>query len=237
MRRILVFLTLVVAALTLTAPGASAGTFTLYSPGDNVVVTPGPGGEPAAFKLTSDAAGAGRGGMYWTAPAGFTLGDLTTLSANYQMTNGSFDGWAPRFSLWGPPDQQAFVNWGTSGTLNDPLSGAWGNTGNLASTSSLDIRVNTNGYGFGAASINYPHKTFIDFVTAAGSSTPIYYISIDLDSGWGSPGKQVMLVDDFTVNGDVFDAAPPTAPVPEPASMFLLGTGLVGLRAWKKRKA
>jgi len=46
----------------------------------------------------------------------------------------------------------------------------------------------------------------------------------------GGPGTISVALDDFYLRGER------VAPVPEPASLLLVGTGLVGLRGWRKRR-
>jgi hypothetical protein len=159
--------------------------------------------------------------MAWLPTSTTTVDELTQLSADYLMTQGTFGGGAPRFSIWDSTDQhEAWIYWGTplgGGTFSDPNS-AWGNTGNYADLSSADIRVYSN--GFGGLNTSNTGTTWADFI-AAVSGTQISGISLDLDGGWGAGGTQQMFVDNFTVNGDVFDAQAPAA-TPEPGTAGLL---------------
>jgi hypothetical protein len=149
------------------------------------------------------------------------------------MTQGTFGGGSPRFSLIDSSNNEAWIYFGTplgGGSFSDPLGGAYGSTGNYANLLSLDVRVYSNGFG----GLNSPNTgmTWAQFVAATGG-TQIGFVSLDLDGGWLA--TQQMQVNNFQINGTTYN---PTS-VPEPASMFLLGSGLVvvGAKLRKRRKA
>jgi hypothetical protein len=202
---------------------ARAQTFSTY--GDTTVVSPGDGADPTAFQLTSSTGGLGYAGLQDQITDGLTVASLTTLSADYMMTTGTFGGGAPRFTLFDSSLNSAWVYWGTPGSLSDPNAGAWANTGNYASLSSPDVRVFVNGFD----GINTPNTgiTWQQFVTEAGT-TPISFVTLDLDGGTFTnlPNGQQMLVDNFTVNNQVFDA--PAVPEPAAWAMMLFGFGGLG---------
>ena len=64
-------------------------------------------------------------------------------------------------------------------------------------------------------------------------STPLWYISTDLDGGFA--GDQHLLVNNFTVNGDVFSAAAPT-PLPAALPLFASGLGAMGVVGWRRKR-
>ena len=179
------------------------------------------------YQLTSDtAAGPGYAGIYFGfGPGSLTLSSLTTLSADYTLTDGSFLGGSPRFTLFDNTNNQynaAYIYFtGTPGTT----------TGNYADLNDTTVRVECN--GFAGCSTIYPGTTFADFVTQAGS-TGISLITLDVDGGWAD--RQQLLVSDFNVNGNHFGAAPA---VPEPATwaMMLIGFGGVGFQLRRTRRA
>jgi len=184
------------------------------------------------YQLTSDPAVApGYAGLYFNFDPGLTLSSLTTLSADYDMTQGSFAVGSPRFTLFDAAGTGAayiyFGNRNPDGTFSDPGTGT---TGNYADLSSTDIRVECN--GFTGCTTLYPGTTFADFVAQAGS-TGISYVTLDLDGGYVGP--QQLLVSEFNVNGNIYGA---TAAVPEPATwaMMLFGFGAIGFQMRRQRK-
>lgn len=228
MRTLIVFGAGILAASIAVPQLARADVFKLYAPpGQNVVVNTGPAAEPTVFQLTSDSSG-GYGGMELKITNPLTLVQVTTLSADYRMVDGTFGGGAPRFTLFDSSLNSAYVYWGTpagGGSFTDPNAGTWANTGNLAA--STDVRVYVNGFG-GQSTPNFG-ETWQTFVTDHGSAL-LSFITLDLDGGF--TGTQVMDVDNFTVNREVFDA---TAPVPEPGTLALLGLPLAGLCVFCRR--
>jgi hypothetical protein len=209
---------------------AKADTLAVYG---NTTQVNGPNGP--AWQLTSNTnipPTPGYAGVY-VQTSSLTVSSLTQLSVGYQMTQGTFGGGSPRFSLVDSSNHEAYIYFGTplgGGSFSDPLGGAYGSTGNYASLSSLDVRVYSNGFG----GFNSPNvgKTWAEFVAATGG-TQIGFVFLDLDGGWAQ--TQVMQVNNFQINGTTYN---PTS-VPEPASMFLLGSGLVvvGAKLRSRRKA
>jgi hypothetical protein len=161
--------------------------------------------------------------MAWLPSAAITVDDITQLSADYVMTEGTFGGGAPRFSISDGSGNEAWIYFGApagGGTFTDPNNGTWANTGNYADLSSLDVRVYSNDFG----GLNSPNTglTWAAFIAAVGNAQ-VSGISLDLDAGWKAP--QQMFVDNFTVNGDVFDAQA----TPEPGTASLLAMAAAGL--------
>ena len=187
-----------------------------------------------SFDLTSStSSGAGYSGIY-IEPSSLQLGGITQLSADYNMLGGSFTGGAPRFSIADLSNNQVYAYWGTplgGGSFSNPnLNGTPGNTGNFADLLSTDVRFYSNGFG----GLNSPNTglTWAQLVAAVGL-TQIWYVSVDLDAGFA--GDQHLLVNSFTLNGDVLSAAPVTA-TPLPAALPLFATGLAGLGLLGRRK-
>lgn len=231
MKHFAIFATAVL-AVGLCAIAANAGTLGTY--GDTQVVTAGPYDSPlnlpAAYLLTSSTtAGVGYSGVYWTAPGGFTLSSLTTLSADFDFLTGSAGGGAPRFSLIDPSNNEAYLYWGTNASScgGAATPAGWSNTGNLAAGTGLYVASN----GFGG---DHNPNTCVAFSTFAGlvGGTDLTYITVDLDAGFAE--AQAMLLDNVDINGTVFDAP---APVPEPTSVLLLGAGLLALAVSFGRKS
>ena len=227
----------VAAAIAVLAAPAAALAQTTGTYGDVQVVNTGPASNPEVFELTSNLTGAGYAGLYFEYTTPILLSDITQLSADYDMTVGTFGGGAPRFTIFDASFNAAYVYFGTpagGGTFTDPLAGAYGNTGNYADLGSGDLRVQSN--GFGGFNSGFPPISFADLVANAGA-TAISYVTLDLDAGTFTnlPDGQQMLADNFTVNNSVFAAG--AAAVPEPATwaVMILGFGFAGAALRRRR--
>lgn len=220
----------IVGSLALPA-AATAGQY-----GDVQVVNSGPPADPSVFQLTSNGAGVGYAGIYFDFTASpIALSSITQLSTDYQMTVGPFGGGAPRFSLVDGSGNEAYVYFGAptgGGSFTDANSGAWGNTGNYADLSSLDARVQSN--GFGGYNSGFPPITWADLISHVGA-TSVSYVTIDLDAGTfvNTPSGQQMLADNFTVNSNVLSVG---GGVPEPAAWALMILGFAGAGAALRRR-
>ena len=220
-------MTAAAAVMFVVAPAAAQTTTDQY--GDVQVTNAGPGGS-SVFQLTSTGLNPGYGGIYFDYGTPITLASITQLSSNYQMTQGTFGGGSPRFTLLDTSgnSQAAYVYFGTptgTGTFTDPTAGSFANTGNYANLTSGDARVEIN--GFGGFSTNTGFITWAAFVAQAGS-TNVRYITLDVDGAYGSTSSQQAIVNNFRVNADVLN--PASGAVPEPATwaMMMLGFGGMG---------
>ena len=168
------------------------------------------------YQIASDpASGPGYGGIYFGL-TGYTLNDLTSLSANYTLDAGALAGGAPRFSL--------FDNLG---------GGAYIYFTNATSTN-VDGSTTVECNGFGGCAYNYPGISFADFFSGYGA-TALDFVTLDVDAGYSS--RQQITVSDFSLNGTQFGAS--TAAVPEPATwaMMLIGFGGVGFQLRRTRRS
>jgi hypothetical protein len=231
----------VVSICPLFSSQAFADSFHLYSPpGNEAIVSPGPDGD-SDFLLTSTQSPPGYAGMYLQVTGSLDINQILTLSARYEMTQGTFGAGAPRFTLFDDSvsENPAYVYWGTpagGGVFTDPNAGSpvLNSTGNLADLSSTAVRIESEGFG-GLVTGPGPASflTWSQFASHVGT-TGLSFITLDLDAGFA--GTQQMYADDFRVNAEDFDAQGTPAAVPEPASLMLVASGLAFAIRRKMRK-
>jgi hypothetical protein len=152
---------------------------------------------PNAAQLTSVCYG--YGGVFVNFPGGTPLSQLSSLSTNYTMTQGTCGGGAPRFEVDLSSGDFFLVNFGAQ-----PFGGCSANT-----FSSTDAVAN------GAWSFDNGN-TYMTYaqVEAAYGTQALADVAIIDDGGWsqGSPSfAQQALIQNWNVNGTVF-FAPPTTP-------------------------
>ena len=186
-----VLVSLVVAAPALAADPTTSGTATI----SNGVAT-----------LTSDYSDTSTtndfGALTFAVPAGTTLSSLTTLSAEYNITDGSCGGGSPRFQL-NIDGKNVFVYLGPTPNFTGCATG-WTSTGNLATNP--DLRVDTSQLG------GSQYSTWAQAVSLLGSHT-VTGIDFAVDGGWSQTAKkQVVQVKNVTINGTTYlvPPAPPT---------------------------
>jgi hypothetical protein len=142
------------------------------------------------------------GALTFAVPSGTTLASLTTLSADYNITDGSCGGGSPRFQL-NIDGKNVFVYLGPTPNFTGCAAG-WTSTGNLATNT--DVRVDTSQLGGSQTS------TWAQAVALLGSHT-VTGINFAVDGGWSQTAKkQVVQVRNVTINGTTFltPSAPPT---------------------------
>lgn len=185
-----VALSLAIAAPAFAADPATSGTATIA----NGVAT-----------LTSDFSDTATtndfGALTFAVPAGTTLSQLTTLSAEYNITEGSCGGGSPRFQL-NIDGKNVFVYLGPTPSFTGCAAG-WTSTGNLATNP--DLRVDLSQLG------GNQYSTWAQAVQLLGSRV-VTGVDFAVDGGWSQTGKkQVVQVRNVVINGTTYltQPAPP----------------------------
>jgi hypothetical protein len=188
------------------APAHAAGIFSLHN--EAAVVSGGPMGNPCVVELTSRNAPFTYGSIVYTPSAVLTFADLVDLSADFSMQTGCFGGGSPRFSVTvdydgsgalSAGDRNVHIYWGSLPNFVDCPVG-WNSTGNLIAAT--DLRFDTGQVG---GTFYDNHTNAVNLVGAM----KVLRVILAVDAGWLA--DQVVLTDSFKFNGDLFDAACPTA--------------------------
>jgi len=132
---------------------------------------------------------------------GQLVSQLTTLSTDYQATQGMLGGGSPRFAIDvdtngdSVADGTVQVYIGTPPNFNDAASTTQ-NTGNLIG--STDTRYDLTQFG------GPFYGTYQDMINLLGNDT-ITGISLIVDGGWSQPGgTQTIVVDNTSVDGNTY---------------------------------
>ena len=138
------------------------------------------------------------GAIGFPVPTGATLATLTTLSAEFNVTDDNCGGGSPRFQLT-IGGKNVFVYFGPSPSFNTCAANTWISTGNLVGTSD-QCRVDTSQLITGTQC-----TTWAAAVASAIGSQPITAIQLVVDGGWSQPDKeQTVLVRNVRVNNQTF---------------------------------
>jgi hypothetical protein len=191
MKSLVVFV-LAVAAISFVAPAYGADGVTLS--GTATV-------EGDMVRLVSDfsdaAAANDFGAIGLPVPSGATLASLTTLSAEFNVTDDSCGGGSPRFQIT-IGGKNVFVYLGPAPSFNTCPANSWVSTGNLVGTSD-QCRVDTSQLIAGTQC-----TTWAAAVAALGSQ-PITAIRLVADGGWSQADKeQTVLVRNVRLNDQTF---------------------------------
>jgi len=210
MKRMLAAL-IVVMAMAVAAPAYAADGFTLSGTatahGNMVQLV-------SEFSDTSTANDFGA--ISFTVPSGATLATLTTLSAEFNVTNDNCGGGSPRFQIT-IGGKNVFVYLGPAPSFNTCANG-WISSGNLVGTSD-QCRVDTSQLIAGTQC-----TTWAAAVAALGAQ-PITAIQLVVDGGWSQPDKeQTVLVRKVTINNQTF-ITPGTPSAPGTANPVALCKG------------
>ena len=154
------------------------------------------------------------GAIGFPVPSGATLATLTTLSAEFNVTDDNCGGGSPRFQIT-IGGKNVFVYFGPSPSFNTCPTDTWISTGNLVGTSDA-CRVDTSQLIPGTQC-----TTWAAAVAALGAQ-PITAIQLVVDGGWSQPDKeQTLLVRTVTINDETFIAPgqPPAGGKVNPAQL------------------
>jgi len=190
-------LTLATAAPALAADPTTSGSATIANNVGTIVSNTSVANTPA------DDGGA----ITFPIASGLTLGQITQLSAEFNVTDDDCGGGSPRFAINYGPNKNVFVYLGPAPTFTGCAQNTWLSTGNLVGTSDA-CRVDSSQIAPGTQC-----TTWAAAVTLTGSQT-INSISFVVDGGWQPADKeQTVQVRTVRINNDTFL----TPPTPKPA--------------------
>lgn len=148
-------------------------------------------------------------GIAFDVPAGTTVSSLSSLSADYNVTDDDCAGGSPRFQLRldntgdDSADGNVFVYMGPTPNFTGCTPDTWTSTGDLLT--STDARFDLSQFG------GPFYGTVAELESLLGSAT-VLQVSLVADGGWALEDKeQTILVDNVSVNGTTFDFTPPPA--------------------------
>jgi hypothetical protein len=134
------------------------------------------------------------GAVTFAVPAGTTFASLATLSAEFNLTDGSCGGGSPRFDIALGNGQTVGVHFGPSPNFTGCAEDTWTSTGNVIGNNDAgryEIRPGT------------PFTTYAQVLAAVGSQ-PVTSITVAVDGGWSqSAKKQVAQLRNVNINGQV----------------------------------
>jgi hypothetical protein len=134
------------------------------------------------------------GAVTFAVPAGTTFASLTTLSAEFKLTEGTCGGGSPRFDIQLANGQTVGVFFGPSPNFTDCAQNTWLSTGNLIGNNDAgryEIRPGT------------PSITYAQALAQVGSQQ-VTSISVAVDGGWKQTNKkQVAELRNVNINGQI----------------------------------
>ena len=182
---------LAVAGPSAAKPPGGTGGYTLLE--NAVIVQPG-NDSPTAAQTISTGDPFTWGAVELTIPARLRLRQLTHMSTDYKLVEGSCWGGSPRFEAWvtnGSGSWKIFFYIGPPPSYTGCPSGVYANSGNLASpTSPVDASQVGGSYS----------DTWSDVQATYGNYT-VTAVYVDLDGGWF--GDQTVDFDNTQVNKQV----------------------------------
>jgi hypothetical protein len=161
------------------------------------------------------------GAIGFSVPTGATLATLTTLSAEFNVTNDDCGGGSPRFQI-NIGGKNLFVYFGPLPNFSGCPTG-WTNTGNLIGATDARFDLTQFGGPF--------YGTYADAVALVGAQ-PITGIQLVVDGGWSQPDKeQTVLVRKVRISPG--GKKPPTAKV-NPAKLCKAERARMGAAAFNE---
>lgn len=110
----------------------------------------------------------------FSVPAGLKVGDIDTLSAEFNVTDDDCGGGSPRFTI-ATPSGNIFVHFGPAPSFTGCTPSTWLSTGNLVTNT--DRRVDAGQVG-GSPSMTYSE------MLAVASGLAVTRIEFNVDAGW-----------------------------------------------------
>jgi hypothetical protein len=180
-----------IGAISVLAKHGSVGSYDLF--GDSAIVSPG-FNSPTAAQFRSDVSTPPNyGGVDFAVPAGLTVADLDTLSADYMFTAGSCGAGSPRFQVnvdTGSGVKNIFIYIGPPPNyVGCPLN-VWTNTGNLAAPANLVDATQLGGAFY------MPYAS----VQTLYGSYPVVGLQVVNDSYYAVGGTQTTVIDNVQIN-------------------------------------